>query len=636
MIPARSQAPPPLILGRYRIVQQLARGGMGVVYLGRVEGTAGFAKPVVIKRMLVSFDDSQTEMAVRFVREAKILSNLTHPGIVGVVDFGQDEGGYAMVLDYVHGFDLGRWLNYTKKLGRTIDWEQAAVITLSVLDALHYAHTFKHSHGGGGEVIHRDISPGNILIDASGAVRLADFGVARMAGFADDHHTRAGVVPGKLSYMAPELLEGIGASPASDVYATALVLYQLLTGTNPFRGEGQVRTLALVALGQAPPVRNARPDVPAELSALLAQALARSPQERPRSAGVFAQGLRTLLRSDEAAIHANLRDLIQVDYEKLPGALGLTSLSEREQAWRTPGDATSRPQPRSDRSLSSRSAAPAESVATPTTMPLGARRRAQASVVKPGATVVPWDSAPSRLTTDAPAARGAHPPASPQISVLDPSSEEGLTLASIPIALDTPGEAEPGVRRSPLLWVAGVAGGGVLVALAVVASGALSRGPTTPAYLVLDRSPVTAASSPAVESSAGAQPEPASEPPLPAAAATTAATPLATPKSAPRRKAATPQKPASLNERLSRGFARRQTELTHCFKKNPSKVKDLSVSFTVDPKGSVIAARLRPTSVEPSPLGRCVLGVARSTRFEQPGRELQFTIPLMLTEATNP
>src|SRR5690606_6559615 len=143
-----------LVLGRYRVIEALAQGGMGVVYLGRTEGAAGFSRPVVIKRVLPQLlgDPSIGKM---FVREARILANLRHPGIVGVIDFGEEERAYVMVLEYVHGFDAGQWLSFLKRRKRRVPLDIALRVVLQVLDALHYAHCLKRPDGSAMQVVHR-------------------------------------------------------------------------------------------------------------------------------------------------------------------------------------------------------------------------------------------------------------------------------------------------------------------------------------------------------------------------------------------------------------------------------------------------------------------------------------------------
>ena len=154
-----------IILGRYRLVMPLAKGGQGVVYLARGEGAAGFTLPVVIKRVLspIAKDPEANE---RFVREARITAQLRHPDIVSILDFEREsDDSYVMVLEYVHGYDLAKWRSFVRADGRRFDAALAAYITVRVLDALHYSHSMRAPNGEPTPIIHRDISPGNVLID---------------------------------------------------------------------------------------------------------------------------------------------------------------------------------------------------------------------------------------------------------------------------------------------------------------------------------------------------------------------------------------------------------------------------------------------------------------------------------------
>ena len=325
-----------LVLGRYRIVQLLARGGMGEVYLARVEGAAGFAKPVVVKRILSHLSDSTVDRA-QFIREAQILSNLQHPGIVNVIDFGKVEGAYLMVLEYVHGYHLGQWLKYVTGEGRQLPWESCIHIMLNVLAALQYAHTFTRADGTPAAVVHRDISPGNILLDVEGNIRLADFGIARMQG---DQTSRQGSVEtifrGKLSYAAPELLGNEIATPATDIYACGVVLYQLLSGTNPFSAEepGEIINRALYFV--PPAISTVRSDVPRQLDDVLLKAMAKEAQARYSSVRDFAAALWSQLRRAETEVAAETSAMIRTDFTgNLSRALNLQSLEALDDAWRT-------------------------------------------------------------------------------------------------------------------------------------------------------------------------------------------------------------------------------------------------------------------------------------------------------------
>src|SRR5687768_4924312 len=184
---------------------------MGIVYLGRLEGAAGFAKPVVIKTVIPDAKDDRS--AQLFAREARIVSNLEHPSIVGVLDFGEADGEYVMVLEYVHGFHLGSWLRFVQEMRGSMPVEHAVEVMLPALDALDFAHRLTRADGTPLDIVHRDVSPANILLDHLGHVKLHDFGIARMAD--DEFKTQDGTFRGTLSFTAPETLQGVAASPRS-------------------------------------------------------------------------------------------------------------------------------------------------------------------------------------------------------------------------------------------------------------------------------------------------------------------------------------------------------------------------------------------------------------------------------------
>src|SRR5690606_4007917 len=167
------------VMGRYRIVRRLAVGGMGVVYLARIEGAKGFVRPAVIKQMLPELVGDE-ELVGLFVREARILSELRHPGIVSVLDFAVEDDAPLMALEYVHGYHAGNWLKYLRRKREPFDPSLALHVVIKVLDALSYVHTRTDERGRSLGIVHRDVSPSNVLIDVDGRVRLLDFGVARV------------------------------------------------------------------------------------------------------------------------------------------------------------------------------------------------------------------------------------------------------------------------------------------------------------------------------------------------------------------------------------------------------------------------------------------------------------------------
>lgn len=324
------------VLGRYRIVARLAAGGMGVVYLARAEGAAGFAKPMVVKRILPEHH-ANANIARLFVREAKILANLQHPNIVGVTDFGEEDGAYIMVLDYVRAYHLGLWLAYRREQGWKLPAFGAIYIMCKVLDALEYAHTLALPDGTSLDIIHADISPSNILIDTDGHVKLLDFGIARMRGETTKSTERA-TIRGKLAYLPLEALDGSAPGVRTDVYGAAITLYELLAGTHPFSVEDDTVTIARVISHTPPPISTVRPDVPPELDAILARGMSKLRDDRYASAKEFARELRRVLPVSEDEVAASVAQLVKQDFANMPNMpdLGALSLADLEEAWRNP------------------------------------------------------------------------------------------------------------------------------------------------------------------------------------------------------------------------------------------------------------------------------------------------------------
>ncbi|MET0794663.1 MAG: protein kinase [Polyangiaceae bacterium] len=323
-----------VLLGRYRGVRPLARGGMGAVHLGRVEGAQGFAKPVVIKTILAN----EGENAQLFAREARIVSQLQHPGIVAVIDFGQVDDSHVMVLEYVHGYNLGQWFRYVNRTRNRVPVPQALHILLAVLEALEYAHGLTRPDGTPLGIVHRDISPGNILIDLQGHVKLADFGIARTAD--DEFRTQAGIFRGTLAFAPPEALQSVGIDARSDQYACAVVLYQMLTGTNPFKGSGTASTVMRILQHDIPRLSTVREDVPPAIDAAVAKAMSRDPANRFATVAEFAEALRHGMTWSERQAEREFAAQILQDFSgNLPEMFGLEPLAARDAAWREAEDA---------------------------------------------------------------------------------------------------------------------------------------------------------------------------------------------------------------------------------------------------------------------------------------------------------
>jgi eukaryotic-like serine/threonine-protein kinase len=322
------------VLGRYRIVHRLASGGMGVIYLARSEGAKGFMKPVVIKRILPHLVGDEALVGM-FAREARIMSNLSHPGIVGILDFAEEQGAYLMVLEYVHGFHLGRWNRYVRRTKGSFPAEPAIHIVISVLDALHYAHTLTGPDGEPLRIVHRDISPGNVLIDVEGRIKLTDFGIARMRTDKTSASDKKSL-KGTFSYMAPELLKMVDPSPKSDLYSCAVVLHEVLTGKNEFYSKDVASTAWNVLEHVPSSVEEIRPDVPPGLGEVLKRALSKAPEERHKDAFEFAQDLRRVrgIGADEAARMVAQTASRDFNDSQIATILGATDLATLDRKWR--------------------------------------------------------------------------------------------------------------------------------------------------------------------------------------------------------------------------------------------------------------------------------------------------------------
>lgn len=278
-----------LTLGKYEILDAIGSGGMATVYRARVTGPMGFEKPAAVK---VLQDDAAADSDIvrMFIDEARLGARLTHPNIVSVLDFGETEGRYFMAMEYVEGPSLSTLLKGGPKgrKGKPLPVATAAFVTRGILRALAYAHEAPGPDGKPLGIVHRDVSPHNVLLDRSGTVKLCDFGIATGAYRADQ--TRAGVVKGKAGYMSPEQAAGGRVDARSDLYSTGLTLFAMLTGTRAFEGKDTTEIRRNAAEG-VDPARIDGLDAPDALKSVLRVALAMRPIDRFQRAEEFAMAL---------------------------------------------------------------------------------------------------------------------------------------------------------------------------------------------------------------------------------------------------------------------------------------------------------------------------------------------------------
>ncbi|XXF80791.1 protein kinase [Myxococcaceae bacterium GXIMD 01537] len=275
--------------GRYELVSQLGRGGMAETWRARLLGAAGVTKPVLIKKILPEYsnDKAFTEM---FVSEARISATLSHGNVAQVFDFGEVDGEYFLAMEFVDGQPLNRLMKRAQKTGLPhLPVALATFIAIEMCRGLHYAHTRTDDAGEPLDIVHRDISPDNVLLSYEGQVKIVDFGIAKARALRS-FKTEAGVVKGKYLFFSPEQARGEEVDARTDVWATAVVLYDMLCGRLPLEGPPHVVIQKLVN-GDFPRPRALRPELPAELDEIVMRALTVERDGRTESCHEFGNAL---------------------------------------------------------------------------------------------------------------------------------------------------------------------------------------------------------------------------------------------------------------------------------------------------------------------------------------------------------
>ncbi len=286
---------PAIIDGKYELVELAGEGGMASVYRAQVRGAAGFSRTVAIKKIKPEFRTirNYTDM---FIEEARVGAELAHPNIVQVYDFCADEhGSYYIVMEWVEGMDLGSFVKFYQDRGGHMPWPLAVAAAIGTLRGLGAAHERRRSDGTPAPIIHRDVSPHNILVGNNGVAKLTDFGLARARDRVFSL-TAPGTVKGKLSYLSPEVALGGEATTQSDLFAMGAVLWESLAGQRLFDGRNDLEVFKMIRQCVVRPLRDYRPDLPDELIAVVNGALAREPATRFGSAAAFASMLGEVLR----------------------------------------------------------------------------------------------------------------------------------------------------------------------------------------------------------------------------------------------------------------------------------------------------------------------------------------------------
>ena len=278
----------PRDIGRYTIWKAIGAGGMATVHLGTQRGDAGFSRTVAVKRLneAAALDP---EFAVMLLDEARLAARVRHPNVIPTLDVVRDSDELIIVMEYVHGASVARLIAGARARGEPIPLGVAAAIASETLHGLHAAHVARGDRGEPLGIVHRDVSPHNLLVGIDGVTRVIDFGIAKAAGRL--HTTRDGQVKGKLAYMAPEQLDRQAVDARVDVYATAVTLWELLAGKRLWDGDNDGAVLFALLNNSVEPPSKWRSEVSSELDAIVMKALSSEPNERFATAQEFALSL---------------------------------------------------------------------------------------------------------------------------------------------------------------------------------------------------------------------------------------------------------------------------------------------------------------------------------------------------------
>ncbi|MFN0249887.1 MAG: serine/threonine protein kinase [Kofleriaceae bacterium] len=302
--------------GNYQLIAKLATGGMAEIFLARPNPRDGMAPDpkdvLVLKRILPHLAEDE-HFVTMFRDEADLASQLTHKNVCHVHAFGEYGGTWFIAMEYLHGVPLSRMMTRLSKAGKMLDVRMVAGIVIQACEGLHAAHEAKGPDGSSLHVVHRDVSPPNIMVCGDGMVKVLDFGIAKARGA--NSRTRTGTVKGKNAYMSPEQILGKPLDRRSDVFALAIVMYEMLAIKRLFHRDSDFLTFKAITEEPIPDIRERRPDLPPGMRAALIQAMARDPNGRFDTAQAFANAIRQSLATQGGpASPADLARLLASDF----------------------------------------------------------------------------------------------------------------------------------------------------------------------------------------------------------------------------------------------------------------------------------------------------------------------------------
>jgi hypothetical protein len=309
-ISAQSSTAPPKQMGRYRLINQIGEGGMAEVYIVTAQGPGGFERHFVVKRLHPQLAQRK-EIVSQFIDEARLQARLLHSNIVSVVDFGTAGSEYFMALEYVHGRNFQQIVDrHIQVMGQPLPVSLVFYVAAQVLEALAYAHARTSPLGEPLGIVHRDVSPANVLVSFLGEVKLSDFGIVKAEERVSQ--TDHGVIKGNVSYMSPEQARSENVDQRSDLFSLAMLMFYALTGRTFYQSETMMGRLMLAALGPDAEQLKAVDELPAEAAAILKKALATDPADRYQSAEDFAK----VLGGGLAGLRNELSDVLKEIYDE--------------------------------------------------------------------------------------------------------------------------------------------------------------------------------------------------------------------------------------------------------------------------------------------------------------------------------
>ena len=302
----------PKQFGKYTLLRKLAAGGMAEIFLALHRSMAGFEKLVVIKRILPSMNQDQAFIDM-LLHEARVAATLSHPNIVQIFDVGQVDGTYFIAMEHIHGEDIRSIVRgMRRKAVMEFPLEHALGIAIGVCAGLAYAHDKRDLEGRPIGIVHRDISPQNVVVTFTGDVKIVDFGIAKSEK-ATGEDTKDGALKGKVPYMSPEQAAGKDIDPRSDIFAVGVVLFELTTGKRLFKGQNEFETLKLILESDYPLPSDVRPDYPKQLERVVMKALAKRREDRYQTAREMQADLEAFVREERIAVSAvNLTHWMQM------------------------------------------------------------------------------------------------------------------------------------------------------------------------------------------------------------------------------------------------------------------------------------------------------------------------------------